>query len=165
MVVMKLSERRLIIKFAAGSYFRFNPTNDTGFMVEDSLTYALEEFDTGYDLTEQEHKKLLADVSGEIHRRARMEDPDLKLKELYLEDSEHIRELLSIFKYQMYNNSYPDGNLETLDEQDINMILGDMKMSETMRARVYVDEKGTVLVRYPGNVCRLISCDTNEEVK
>jgi hypothetical protein len=157
---MKLSERRLIIKFAASAYHRFNPTNDTGFMVEDSLIHALEEFDSGYDLTDEEYKKLLADVSGEIHRRARMEDPDLKLIEVFVDEKEEqLRKRLSTYYFTMVNNQYPEGNKESFDEHDVNMIIGDMKMSELLRARAYTLEDGRLFVRYPSDICQLIQLE------
>jgi hypothetical protein len=69
-----------------------------------------------------------------------------------------IRDLLTKYKYNMINkaNSY-EGEITTLNEHDVNHIVGDMKMSESLKAKMWINEDGMVVVEYPNNVCRLES--------
>lgn len=71
-----------------------------------------------------------------------------------LAEKEEIRNLLSKYYFEMFNreNDYK-GEMTTLNEQDIDDILYDMRKGVV----VEMDENDRVIVTYPHNVCKLES--------
>jgi hypothetical protein len=73
-------------------------------------------------------------------------------------DEKEIKELLGKYKFEMYNKANNhEGEITTLDENDIRHILRDMRMSNLFKSKMHVDDNGMVVVEYPFNVCRMES--------
>lgn len=51
-----------VISLAVKKYKKEQAKNNTDYTAEDALIYALEEYDTGYDLTEKEYMALILEV-------------------------------------------------------------------------------------------------------
>jgi hypothetical protein len=74
-----------------------------------------------------------------------------------IKDENMIRNLLSKYEFEMFNRANNQkGEMTTLNEKDIDDIIGDMYMG-SISVVIQVDDNEMVIVKYPSDVCRLES--------
>jgi hypothetical protein len=73
-------------------------------------------------------------------------------------DENEVKELLGKYQYEMFNglNNYK-GEITTLNEEDIENILYDMSLNVNLSAKMYLEDDGMVVVKYPHGECELKS--------